>query len=74
MKFFTVISLLILFNFIKCQSDKCFEFTDNPSFFATKTAYSSVSAKHIYTQPGMLLNIMVLYITIICKYYIPFLP
>lgn len=54
MKFFTVILSFILFNLIKCQSDKCYQLTDNPSsFFATKTAYSAVSAKHIYTQPGI---------------------
>ncbi|XP_025191415.1 multiple inositol polyphosphate phosphatase 1-like [Melanaphis sacchari] len=53
MKFIVIILPLIIFNCIKCELDKCFHYDDYPfSFFATKTAYSYVSAKQNYTQPN----------------------
>lgn len=40
-------------NCIKCESDKCFHRDDHPfPFFASKTAYSYVSAKQNFTQPN----------------------
>lgn len=56
MKFTVITLLLIIFNYIKCESDdKCFYHDDHPfPFFASKTAYSYVSAKQNYTQPSKL--------------------
>jgi len=53
MKFIVIIPLLIIFNCIKCELDKCFHHDDHPfQFFASKTAYSYVSSKQNYTQPS----------------------
>jgi len=53
MKFIVIILPLIIFNRIKCESNKCFHQEDHPfPFFASKTAYSYVSAKQNYTQPS----------------------
>ncbi|XP_060852702.1 multiple inositol polyphosphate phosphatase 1-like [Rhopalosiphum padi] len=53
MKFIVIIPLLIIFNCIKCELDKCFHHDDHPfQFFASKTAYSYVSSKQNYTQPN----------------------
>jgi len=53
MRFIVIILPIIIFNFIKCESDRCFHKDDHPyPFFASKTAYSYVSAKQNYTQPS----------------------
>ncbi|CAH1736207.1 multiple inositol polyphosphate phosphatase 1-like [Aphis gossypii] len=53
MKFSVIILLLLIFNYAKCESDKCFYYDDHPfPFFASKTAYNYVSAKQNYTQPN----------------------
>lgn len=55
MKLSVIIVSLIVFNYIKCESNKCFHQDDHPfPFFASKTAYSYVSAKQNYTQPSKL--------------------
>jgi len=63
MKLIVIIVLLIIFNCLKCESDKCFHQDDHPfPFFASKTAYSYVSAKQNYTQPSKFhLSIKILY-------------
>lgn len=62
MKFSVIILLLLIFNYAKCESDKCFYYDDHPfPFFASKTAYNYVSAKQNYTQPSKL-HLILIYI------------
>lgn len=60
MKFFAVILSLTQLACVKCQTNReCYQNNDNPySFFASKTAYSLVSAKQ-HNVPLSKLNIII---------------
>lgn len=50
--FTTIFSFTLLFNFVICQSGKCYQVDDHPyEYFASKTIYNHVSADYNYTLP-----------------------
>jgi hypothetical protein len=55
MKFFAFALSLLLMNYAKCQKNQCYQLTKNPySLFASKSAYSSLSANQNYTNQSKL--------------------
>lgn len=55
MKLFVFTLSLLLLNSAKCQEYQCYHYMENPyTLFASKTVYSSVSAKENYKNPSKL--------------------
>lgn len=50
--FSIIFSFTLLFNLVKCQTDKCYHRNDHLyEYFASKTIYNHVSSKYNYTLP-----------------------